>query len=61
MNVIRIFVAADGVHIRIQSLAWTKAIFMQCKAFPFCKGMYDFCILSVLFLDIKYNRPLYAV
>ena len=61
MNIVGIFVPADGIHIGIEPFSGRKTVFMQCEALPFCERVHDLCILAVLFLNIKRNRALYAV
>ena len=61
MDIIGFFIAADGIHIGIKAFAGAKTIFMQREAFPFCKRMYDFCILAVHFSDVKGNRTFHTV
>ena len=60
MQVIQLFIAPDGVHIRIDALAGMDIIAIECHALPFGEGMDDLR-LSICVGDIEANGTLDAV
>ena len=40
MQVVQLFIPADGVHIGIDALAHAEVIFLQREPLPFCQRMY---------------------
>ena len=61
MDVVGVFVPADRVHIRVESLAVLEAVALQSVAFPLCKGMDDLRGSVALFLDAEGDWALHAV
>ena len=61
MDIIRLFVAADGIHIRIEAFSLLETVFLKRIAFPLCKGMDNFGFRIILFLDAKGYRAFYAI
>ena len=60
MEIIRILVAAYGVHIRIETLAGLEAVILEGAALPLRKRLDDFNIAVHVFY-IERNRALDAV
>ena len=61
VEVVKLLIAADGVHVGVKAFARLKAVFLQCHTFPFCEGMYDLNGLSRDCSDVELDRTLYAV
>ena len=61
MDIVRILIAADCVHIGIQSFPNGKSVSFQCMAFPFCQRMYNLYNTVILFADSERNRALHAI
>ena len=60
MDIVRDFVAADGVHIGIKPFAGGKAVAAQRKALPFCKRLDDL-VFAVDPVDIEPDRAFETV
>ena len=61
MNVVRTFIAADGIHIRVDAFSDLKSVFFQGVTFPFCERMDNFGIFIVLLLNTESNRAFITV
>ena len=61
MDVVCIFVAADGAHVRIQTLTGMEPVVFQSVALPFCKRMDDLGSRIILFFDPEGYRALHTV
>ena len=46
MDVVKLFVAADGVHIGIQAVSDRKVVFFECQTLPFGKRMHHLRVCS---------------
>ena len=46
MYIIKIFVAADRVHIGVKSVSYVETVFLKSHSLPFCQGVYDLCVFS---------------
>ena len=55
-----VLIAADGVHVRIQSLAGEEAVALECKALPLRQRLHDLR-LCLRAQDIERYRALIAV
>ena len=61
MDVVGLFISADGAHVSIKPLAVGKTVFLQGKPLPLRKGVDDFGLRVILLLDTESDRSLYTV
>ena len=60
VEIVQIFIAADGVHIAVQALAHAEVVVLQGLALPFCQRLHHLCFNAAV-LDIKGDFALHAV
>ena len=61
MNVVKILIATDRVHIGIKSVSHHKAVAQKCQPFPLCQGVHHLCLPTVQRGNIKSNGTLVTV
>ena len=61
MQIVRIIIPADGIHVRVNALSRTVAVTIERHALPLGKGLHDFSLSAVNFLDRKIDLALHAV
>ena len=61
MNIVRLFISADGAHIGVKSFAHGKSVFFQGIPFPLCQGLHDLGFPLLLIFDIEGYRTLHTV
>ena len=60
VQVVQLFIPADGVHIAVQALAHMEVVVLQSFALPLCQRLHHLC-LNAAVLDIKGDLALHAV
>ena len=61
VQVVKLLVTADCVHVRVETFPWLEAILFECHTLPFCEGVNNLNRLSWDTGDVKRNRTLHTV
>ena len=56
MNIIRHFIAANSIHVGIQTFPHGKTVFFECKTLPFGKRLHNLSRMGGIIFDIESNR-----
>ncbi len=61
MQIVRVFVPPDGIHIRIQAFTMIKSISFEGHSLPLRQGMNDLHLFPAQSPDVKDNRPFHPI